>query len=287
MILINAANGQQGKLLIPKLIKAGAKIRACVRSENSADELRAAGVAEVIVGDISQIDVIARAVTGADIIYHVCPGIQPKEREIGFAWIDAAKRACVRHFVFSSVLHSVLTDLVQHEIKRDIEEHLISSHLDYTILQPTIYMAPRRFNRVFETGVLKTGWSLDRKQSLVDMGDITDVAAEILTNSANHSGATYELSGPDQLSARDMGAIISELMGRSIRVEQVDAETYLEGLFGKIDTNVHQHELRVSQSLQNRYSSHDFIGNPNVLSCLLGRMPTSFRQFVAANMARS
>ena len=189
MILVNAANGQQGKLLVPKLLAAGLPVRACVQSEASAVILRHAGVAEVVVGDIASPELIARAVDGAEKVYHVCPGIHPQEREIGFAWVDAAKAAGVRHFVFSSVLHAVLTDLVQHEIKRDIEEHLLSSGLEFTILQPTIYMAPRRFGPAAKSGQLNAAWSLDRLQSLVDLGDIADVVCTVLTHSEQHAAS--------------------------------------------------------------------------------------------------
>ncbi len=280
MILINAANGQQGKLLVPKLLKAGVKLRACVQSERSAAELRAAGVADVIVGDISDPEVIARAVCGVEKIYHICPGIQTKERDIGFAWIDAAEAAGVKHFVFSSVLHPLITELVQHEIKRDIEEHLIASGLEFTILQPTIYMAPRRFRPAIENGVLRAGWSLDRVQSLIDIGDVTDVAAEVLINSARHAAATYQLVGSGRYTARDMAAIMAKVIGREVRVEQIGPEDYFKGLFGDQDMSLMPHQASVSGSLTSRYSSHDFVGNPNVLTWLLGREPTTFEEFV-------
>ncbi len=287
MILVNAANGQQGKLLVPKLLAAGAQVRACVRSERSAAELTAAGVADVVVGDLADPALIARAVEGVEAVYHVCPGLHPQERALGMAWIDAARAAGVRHFVFSSVLHAILTDLVQHEIKRDIEEHLLSSDLDFTILQPTIYMAPRRFGKVFETKVLKTGWSLDRQQSLVDLGDVTDVAAAVLTDRERHAGATYELVGPGRMTARDMGEIIGRVIGEPIRVERVDADTYIRNLFGVADLSTLPHEASVGRSLDLRYSSNDFVGNPNVLTWLLGRAPTSFEQFIARLHAAS
>ena len=285
MILVNAANGNQGKLLIPRLIKEGLKVRAYVRSERSAAELRAAGVAEVIVGDIADPDALARAMRAAEKVYYICPGIHPREREIGMAWIDAAGAAGVQHFVFSSVLHAVLTDLVQHEIKRDVEEHLISSQLDYTILQPAIYMSPRRIQAAFESGVFRAGWSLDRRQSLVAIADIAEVAAIVLANSQAHAAATYELAGPGWYTARDMGTIISQALGRTIPVEEIGAEAYCEFLFGGRDQRDPQHELRAVRSLNARYSSHDFLGNSNVLSWLLGRAPATFEQFVAAQYA--
>jgi uncharacterized protein YbjT (DUF2867 family) len=284
MILVNAANGQQGKLLVPKLLKAGLDVRACVQSERSAAELRAGGVADVVVGEIGDPDLIARAIKGIEKVYHVCPGIQPREREIGFAWIDAAKAAGAKHFVFSSVLHPQITELVQHEIKRDIEEHLISSGLEFTILQPTIYMAPRRFKPAIAAGVLRAGWSLNRLQSLVDIGDVTDVAVAVLTDSERHAAATYQLASAGRYTARDMGEIMTKVLGREVRVEQIDPDTYLEGLFGTRDKSLIQHEARVAGSLSARYSSHDFIGNPNVLTWLLGREPTTFEQFMVAQL---
>ena len=282
MILINAANGQQGKLLVPKLLRAGAELRACVRSEKSAAELREAGVADVLVGDISDPALIARAVKGIKTIYHICPGIQPLERQIGFSWIDAAKASSVGHFVFSSVLHPILNELVQHEIKRTIEEHLIISGLEFTILQPTIYMAPRRFKPALESGELKVGWSLDRVQSLVDIGDVTDVAAAVLLNGDAHKGAIYELAGAGRYTARDMAAAMAKLLGKPVPVREVDAEAYLAGLFGQRDLSEIPHEVSVARSLQSSYSAHDFIGNPNVLTWLLGRAPTTFEKFLTA-----
>lgn len=282
MIFINAANGQQGKLLVPKLVATGHKVRACVRSDQSAAELRAAGVADVLVGEISDHALIARAVDGVDTIYHVCPGIQPLERQIGFSWIDVAKAAGVGHFVFSSVLHPILNDLVQHEIKRTIEERLIMSGLEFTIVQPTIYMAPRRFRPALAAGELKVGWSLDRLQSLVDLGDVTDVVAAILTDGDRHKGATYELAGAGRYTARDMGAAMAKVLGREVAVREVDAETYLAGLFGQRDLGEIPHEVSVARSLRSSYSDHDFIGNPNVLTWLLGREPKTFEQFLTS-----
>ena len=112
MILVTAANGNQGKLLMPRLLAAGLPVRASVRSENSAIALRAAGVDDVVVGDLVDSDVLARAVHGTDAIYHVGPTLSPSERAVGFAIIDAAVAAGVRHFVMSSVLHAITTELV-------------------------------------------------------------------------------------------------------------------------------------------------------------------------------
>jgi uncharacterized protein YbjT (DUF2867 family) len=280
LILVTAANGNQGRLLMPKLLAAGLPVRACVQSEASAARLRALGAAEVLAGDITEPDLMARAVSGVEKVYHVGPTIHPREREMGLALVDAAQAAGVRHFVFSSVLHAITTDLVQHEIKRDIEEHLLSSGLEFTILQPSNYMLPLKLRPVFERGVFELSWSLERRQSLVDLGDVTDVAVMALTDSARHAGATYELAGPGRYTAHELGDIISRVLGRRIEVREIDADTYLRAWTGDTDPREVTHQVRVLRAITARYSSHDFVGNPNVLTWLLGRPPTTFEDFV-------
>ncbi|MBA3907201.1 MAG: NmrA family NAD(P)-binding protein [Pseudonocardiales bacterium] len=280
MILVTAANGNQGKLLVPKLVALGLDVRASVQSQASAARLRAAGVADVVVGDLSDPEVLGRTVRGVRKIYHVGPTLHPRERELGIALIDAARAEGVEHFVFSSVLHPIVTDLVQHEIKRDVEEHLVGSDLEFTILQPSNYMLPLKLRPAFERGVFELSWSLDRRQTLVDLDDVTDVAVMALTDSARHAAATYELVAPGRHTAFELGATISKVLGRHIAVAEIDADTYAKAWLGDRDPADSTHQLAVLRSISSRYSAHDFLGNPNVLRWLLQREPTSFEQFV-------
>jgi uncharacterized protein YbjT (DUF2867 family) len=283
MILVTAANGNQGKLLIPRLLAAGLPVRASVRSENSANALRRAGVDDVVVGDLMDSDVLERAVRGADAIYHVGPTLSASERAVGFAMIDAAVTTGVRHFVMSSVLHAITTDLVQHEIKRDIEEHLLSSGLDFTILQPANYMLAHRLKPAFERGIFELTWSLDRKQSLVDIGDIAAVAALVLGDLERHVGATYELASPGRYTAHELADIIASVGGKPITAGEIDVDTFAARMFGTIDPGEREYRLRAMHAISARYSSNDFVGNPNVLTWLLGRTPTTWEQFVRAH----
>lgn len=67
VILVTAANGNQGRLLIPRLLAAEHTLRACVHSDASAQVLRAAGVTDIVVGDISDPDVLAQAMHGVTV----------------------------------------------------------------------------------------------------------------------------------------------------------------------------------------------------------------------------
>ncbi len=279
MILVTAAHGNQGKLLIPKLLAAGYAVRACVQSQASAERLRALGVQELVVGDLSDAKVMAQAIEGVQKVYHVGPTLHPQERAMGLAIVDAARVAGVQHFVLSSVLHAITSALVQHEIKRDVEEHLLSSGLEFTILQPSNYMLPLKLKAVFERGVFELSWSLERRQSMVDLGDVTDVAVSVLGDSERHGGATYELVGPGRYTAHELGAIMARVMGKAVEVRQIDADTYLKAWVGDKDPAQCGHQVRVLRSISARYSSHDFLGNPNVMTWLLRRPPTSFESY--------
>jgi uncharacterized protein YbjT (DUF2867 family) len=109
---------------------------------------------------------------------------------------------------------------------------------------------------------------------------VTEVAAAVLANSAHHAGATYELVGPGRYTAHDLAKIISGVLDREIRTEQIDPDVFIKQ-FLKID-NLSQfpYQVRSARAISARYSSHDFIGNSNVLTWLLGRQPTTYGQFV-------
>ena len=285
MILITSANGNQGRWLLPKLLQAGHHIRACVQSKSSAEHLRSIGVQDVLVGDLADQAFVDRSIKGVSSVYHIGPTLHRAERKMGFMMVDAARQAGVDHFVFSSVLHSITTDLIQHEIKRDIEEHLLSSGLEFTILQPANYMLPLRMRSVFEEAVFRLTWSLDRFQSMVDLDDVTDVAALVLAQPTAHAAATYELVGFGRYTAHDIGDALSAVVGRKISVEQIDPERFTRARLVDADPKIFEHQLRMSRAIATRYSSHDFVGNPNVLTWLLGRPPTTFEAFAEREYA--
>ena len=97
MILVTSANGNQGRRLVPKLLAAGHRVRACVQSEASAAQLRDLGATETLVGDLADPAFVAAAFDGIQSVYHVGPTLHPAERAMGFAMIDASRTAGVGH----------------------------------------------------------------------------------------------------------------------------------------------------------------------------------------------
>jgi len=70
------------------------------------------------------------------------------------------------------------------------------------------------------------------------------------------------------------------VLGRPIEVREIDADTYLKAWVGDADPQQLTHQISVLRAITSRYSSHDFAGNPNVLTWLLGRPPTTFEAYV-------
>ncbi len=46
-----------------------------------------------------------------------------------------------------------------------------------------------------------------------------------------------------------------------------------------------RYQLETAGAISARYGSHDFLGNPNVLTWLLGQTPTSFEDFARREYA--
>ena len=289
MVLVTAGYGTQARRLIPALAAAGVRVRAIRRrrSPDGAQALRALGATEVLVGDLCDPAVRAVAVAGIDAIYHVGPTAHPREAEMGIGLVDAAVAARVGHFVYASVLHARVGALVQHAQKLRVEDHLVSAPIAFTILQPADFMETLNHRRAFRDGVFRLIWALERRQSLVSVGDVAEVARLALVEGARHHGATYELSAPGCFTAHDIAAAITRVAGRDTVAELLDVETILElyahdelGQEGRV------YRRRFFDALVRWYSAHDFVGNPVVLAMLLGRPATTLERFLEAEFRR-
>jgi len=288
-ILVTAAGGHQARLLLPKLAAAGFKVRAVRSTPGQEAELFKLGATEASAADLSSAKQYAELLDGVDVIYHIGPGASHVERAMGEAMITAAKRMHVRHVIFSGVLHPIIP-IVQHLIKRDLEVQLIESGLNYTLLKPCDYMMPEQYSLpAFENGVFPTFWPLDRPRrgSLIDLGDLTDVAVKVIREGERHYFASYELAGPDKLTAFEVADILSRVLGKPVQAVEWQPEDMLKHMFpdGDRSTPRAQHQFEVIKSVSSWYGQHSFIGNPNVLEWLLGRKPTSYEEFVQSAFA--
>ncbi|RYG37463.1 MAG: hypothetical protein EON93_03580 [Burkholderiales bacterium] len=292
-ILVTAAFGHQGKLVIPKLAAAGFDVRAARGTAGREDEVLRLGASDVFVGDLSNANVYAEALDGCEAVYHISPGAHPHEQKMGYAMVEAAKRVGVRHVVLLSLLQPFI-DIIQHRYKLDHELALVKSGLNFTALRPCDYMIPE----TYVASAMRTGsmpyYSADgegdrakRVHSYLDLEDLTDVAVKVLVEGSAHYFANYELAGPDKLTPHGMGQILSRVMGREIGVVPRSPEDLIDALWPSRDASEDfEHQAAIVRSIAAWYAKYDFVGNPRTLEWLLGRRPTTFEEFATKAYAK-
>jgi NAD(P)H dehydrogenase (quinone) len=278
MILVTGAAGKTGRALIDALRVRGEEVRAVVHRPEQARPVQQLGAREVMVGDMRDPGTMKRATLRVRAVYHICPNVSPDEVAIGQAAIDAACSAGVERFIFHSVLHPQTEDMPHHWHKMRVEELLFKSGLAFTILQPTMYMQNllAQWRNILDQNVYTIPYSAESRLSLVDLADVAEAAAIVLRETG-HAGATYELVGTPAMSQNQVAGVLSQELGRAVRVTVVArdvwrAESSVAGLGPyQMDTLVKMFEY---------YEAYGLEGNPAVLGWLLGRRPTSFADFV-------
>ena len=129
---------------------------------------------------------------------------------------------------------------------------------------------------ITKQGIYPVPYTAETRLSMVDLKDVAEVAAIILTESG-HSGATYELSGSEKLSQKAIAEILENHLKRTVRVEVISAESWeVQARTSNLD------DYRIESLLKmfRYYESYGFSGNPGVLGWLLGREPRTFSEFV-------
>ncbi len=160
-VLAVGAAGNVAGLVVPALVERGAKVRGLVRKPEQVAEAKFRGAVEVAVGDLADFEGLRAALERVDAVFHVGPVFAPDEIQMGWNMIQAAARAGVRKFVFSSVTHPILSELPNDAAKAQVEQALIDSDLDYTILHPTVLFQnySNSWAKVVQTGILEELWS--------------------------------------------------------------------------------------------------------------------------------
>jgi len=266
-VLAVGAAGNLAGLVVPELVARGARVRGLVRKPDQVEEAKQRGAAEVAVGDLADLDSLSAALQGVDAVFHVGPAFAPNEIRMGRNIVEAAVRAGVRKFVFSSVIHPILSKLPNHAAKAQVEEALIDSNLEYTILHPTVLFQNYSifWPRVVQTGILEEPWSPNTRFSRVDYRDVAEVAAIALTEDRLAYG-TFELCSAGTLNRHEVAALISEVLGRQITVGTIDPDA-----LGQIPDDL--------RTMCEHYDRRGLLGNPLVLRAILGREPRTLRAY--------
>jgi uncharacterized protein YbjT (DUF2867 family) len=279
VILVTAAGGKTGRAVLHALRDRGEPVRAFARSD-AVHELRGPAV-ETVAGDMLDEEALLGAFADIRAVVHIGPMFHPQEEAMGRAVVDAAVKAGVKRFVQFSVAHPQIDFLLNHQTKLRVEDYLVCSALDYTILQPMHYMQNLDPDQIVRDKVFQLPYSLDAALSFVDLADVAEVAARTLLEDG-HIHATYALCGTDRLTGREIAKLIAERAGLAIEGQEVSIPAFIEQVAG--GGTLHPVTIDGFYRLFTYYGLHGISGNSNVLRWLLGREPTTFAEYLQASM---
>jgi len=243
--VVNLVVGSTGLLgsEICRLLAAGGKpVRALVRptsDQNKIRQLESLGV-EIARGDLKDRSSLEAACRGANAVISTASStlsrqegdsIQTVDLEGQLNLIDAAKTAKVDHFVQIS-FPPVDVDFPLQSAKREVEDHLKSSGLTYTILQATFFMevwlspalgfdAANAKAQVYGSG--------DNKASWISYKDVAKLAVASLDNPQAYN-AVIKLGGPEALTPLEVVHIFEKVKGQKFDVQHVPETTLKEQL---------------------------------------------------------
>ncbi len=214
-VLVIGATGQQGGQVARNLLRKGHTVRALVRDPGSAKsaELKALGI-ELVPGDFSTFQSLKTAMAGVDSVFAIGTPFAGIEAEVasGKALVDAASEAGVNHFVYSSVAGADRDTGIPHfDSKHQVENHVRSSDLNWTIVAPVFFMDNVLFPwnlADFERGVFRQALKPDTTLQLISVENIGQFSAAVIDVGERFFGQRIEIAG-DELNGVQMAAALA------------------------------------------------------------------------------
>jgi len=144
--------------------------------------------------------------------------------------VEAAKRAGVKHIVYTSILHADTSPIDLAQEHRETEAMIKASGIAYTFLRngwytenyaPTVATAKQTGAVVAAAG--------DGRVASATRADYAAAAAAVLS-STGHEGRTYELSGDYAWDFKELATAITRITGREVVYQPVSAPELVEVL---------------------------------------------------------
>jgi uncharacterized protein YbjT (DUF2867 family) len=275
LVLSVGAAGPSAGLVVPELLHRGARVRALVEHETESDAALKRGATEIAIADLNDQSAMTAALTGVDAVFYIAPAFSDGEADMGQRIVSLATAVGVKRFIFSAVIHPILSALVNHRDKGPVEEAIISSGMEYTLLQPARFMQDySRSLTLIRKGRLTEPYSVQRRMSWVDYRDVAEVAAIALTEDRLLYG-TFELCAPGIFNREEAASVASEAFGLPIRAEAPSFDDWISELGLKLTET----QLIGRRRMFEWYNQHSLLGNALTLTAILGRTPRTLNAF--------
>jgi len=226
MILVTGATGNVGNQVARILAQTGLHVRVLTRNPEHATF---PADVDVVRGDFTDPETLARTADGADGLFLMLPGIDTTLE----AAVERAAPYAGRVAFLSSALVSIEPESPSLIVRRHaaIENAIRRSTSAWTILRPGYFAANALrwwLSQLRGSDVLRWPYANARFAPIHER-DIAEIAALALT-SDEHAGAIYTLTGPAAITAAEQLAIIAKSTQRHLRYEEVHADVAREAL---------------------------------------------------------
>ena len=234
MIVITTPTGQIGKQVLDNVLDSGETIRVISRDPSRLDPKIRERV-EVIEGSHDDTDVVNEAFTGADSVFWVVPPNPHAESVEGY-YVDFTRPAS-EAVESQGVERVVAVTSLGREFPENagllsaafaMDELIEGTGAGYRALGMPFFME----NLLGQVEVIKSQGmfflanSADRALATVATQDIAAAAAGLLLDDSWSGQEGVPTVGPDDLSPNDMAQVISEVLGRTVRFQQVPGSDY-------------------------------------------------------------
>src|SRR5438094_3213301 len=226
-LLVTGATGTIGRDVARQLSAKGVAVRAGVRNKARARKQFDADIA-LVPFDFENEKTFSSALESVEKV-SLLPPLLPNQLKVMNTFVDAAKRAGVRHIVKLSAIG--VDDATQPTAVKwhgANERHIREGGIAFTFLRPNSFM--QNFITYFppRNGAIYLPWG-NGTASFVDTRDIASVAAKALT-SDGHGGRIYTLTGPATLGIAEVALILSQVTGREFKYVDVPEAAARDGM---------------------------------------------------------
>jgi uncharacterized protein YbjT (DUF2867 family) len=217
-VLVIGATGKVGRHVVSGLLDEGVAVRALSRDPETA---ALPAQVEVVEGDVGRPKTIEAASRGAQAAFLLWPDFDPT----GAGEVVAALAGTVDHIVqLSSARLQGCETGVTEGVWAEVERLVEVSGVAWTFVRAGGFAA----NTLSWADPIRTGGPLRiafprAARSVVHERDIAEVAVRALVD-PGQVGSVYAVTGPEVLSQLEQAAIIGQVVGRAVPVEEKSAD---------------------------------------------------------------
>jgi uncharacterized protein YbjT (DUF2867 family) len=279
------AIGSVGRNVTAMLLDTGHQVRALVRREDERSEVLRGLGAEVVLGDLTDIASMHRAIEGCSRLYF--------GMSVSAAYLEATVNtaAVARHHGIEAFVNmsqmtvtqmsiTETTDSPQHKLHWLAEQALEWSGLPVVTVRPTVFLEGF-FLRLAANGIRQNDELAvplgSSRTSPVSAVDVAHAVSVILDDPAPHIGNIYNLTGPESADLEHYARVFSEVLGRTIRYRAVPVSHWAAGLR---EAGVPAHLVNHLAVMADLHAQGRYDRMTDDLAKLIGKTPTGMHDFV-------